>query len=400
MAERRFVGAVLVPALLVVGGPVAAAAPADRCASASVRTTPELPWSQARLDPQRAWDLTQGEGQTVAVVDSGVDGTVPQLAGGVLRGADVVGDSGRGDTDCVGHGTFVAGIIAARPVAELRFAGVAPGARILPVRQTTDGADGTADGMARAIRRAVDAGAGVINVSVNSPTRSRLLDEAVRHALAGDVLIVSSAGNTDGAEGGASGAVSFPAGYPGVLAVAAVGRDDRPAPFSASGEFVDIAAPGVDILSLGTGGPGHRVDQGTSFAAPFVAGTAALVRARHPRLTVEQVIHRIQVTADHPAAELPEPGVGWGIVNPFEAVTAVVPGEAPARVSPPGRTPSPVAEATPPDASGGAAAEPGARGVLPLLLGVMGLTAAAVLALTLARRRALRTRHGRWRTGR
>ncbi|MER6999312.1 type VII secretion-associated serine protease mycosin [Streptomyces sp. NPDC000410] len=369
--------------------PVPVAAAAD-CAPVAVQTTPDLPWSQARLDFQKAWNLTKGEGVTVAVVDSGVDGSVPQLRGQVLRGSDAVGTSGRGDTDCVGHGTFVAGIIAAKPAEGLKFAGVAPGVRILPVRQTTDGEDGTANGMAKAIRMAVDAGASVVNVSINSPVRSEQLDAAVKHAIANDVLIVTSAGNEE-QPGQRTEGVSFPAAYPGVLAVAAVGRDDQPAAFSRSGEFVDIAAPGEDILSLGTGGPGYKVDQGTSFATPYVAGTAALVRARHPRLTADQVIRRIEATADHPARQLPDPQVGWGVVNPFKAVTEVVPGES--GNAAPQRPPSPTTSAAPaaPQPAAASTAPSAGRGTLWLLVGLAGLAllgAAGVLVARLGARRA------------
>ncbi|MFF3371499.1 type VII secretion-associated serine protease mycosin [Streptomyces sp. NPDC002680] len=386
-ARRRNSAAVVISvvaatAVLPAAGPAVAA----ECAAPSVQTTAELPWSQARLDPQRAWTLTQGEGVTVAIVDSGVDGSVPQLAGNVLRGSDVVGGSGRGDTDCVGHGTFVAGIVAARSTAGLRFAGVAPAATILPVRQTTDGEDGTANGMADAIREAVDSGADVVNVSINSPVRSRGLDAAVKYAVDKDVLIVASAGNEE-QPGQRSSALSFPAAYPGVLAVAAVGRDDQPAAFSRSGEYVDIAAPGVDILSLGTGGPGYRVDEGTSFAAPYVSGTAALVRARHPELTVQQVIHRLESTADHPAKTLPDPQVGWGIVNPFEAVTAVIPEEAKGQEQPQGSAPSAVPSDNAPVA---AVQDATPRGSLFLLFGLAALAvlgAGGVLVARMAARR-------------
>ncbi|GAA3776754.1 type VII secretion-associated serine protease mycosin [Streptomyces phyllanthi] len=372
--------------VLPMAGPAAAA----DCATPSTQTTAELPWSQARLDPQRVWALTKGEGVTVAVVDSGVDASVPQLAGQVLRGADVVGGTGRGDTDCVGHGTFVAGIVAARPAPGLTFAGVAPGAKVLPIRQTADGEDGTANGMADAIREAVDSGADVVNVSINSPVRSRKLDDAVKYAVRKDVLIVASAGNEE-RPGQQSSALSFPAAYPGVLTVAAVGRDDQPASFSRSGEYVDIAAPGVDILSLGTGGPGYRVDEGTSFAAPYVSGTAALVRARHPELTVPQVIHRLESTADHPAKTLPDPQVGWGIVNPFKAVTAVVPGEARGS-APSAPASSPPRRAAPPSANDPVAtpADATTHGYLPLLLGLAALAllgTGGILVARLAARR-------------
>ncbi|MEU8526641.1 type VII secretion-associated serine protease mycosin [Streptomyces sp. NPDC048629] len=314
----------------VVAPPSAAAPPAapglpPRCAEPATKTIPDLPWPQARLELERVWEITKGEGQKVAVVDSGVDAGVPQLKGHVLRGSDVVGKSGRGDTDCVGHGTFVAGIVAARPGKGVRFAGVAPGATILPVRQTTDGEDGSANSMARGIVRAVDSGARVINVSANSPTANAALKAAVAYAVSKDVLVVASVGNRDQRAEPLTN--SYPSSYPDVLGVGAVGRDDQPATFSEAGTFVDVAAPGVDIISLGPGGPGFVIDQGTSFAAPFVTGTAALVRAYHPELTVRQVITRIQVTADRPAGTVPDPQLGHGIVNPYRAVTAVLPGE-------------------------------------------------------------------------
>src|SRR5262249_44276051 len=127
------------------------------------------PWHQDRMAAARAWELTRGKGVTVGVIDSGVQGDVPQLAGQVLPGFDVVNGRGNGrgtgDADCSGHGTFVAGIIAARQVPGIGFTGVAPEARILPIRQSNGTDDGTAGGMARAIRLAVAAGAKVINIS-------------------------------------------------------------------------------------------------------------------------------------------------------------------------------------------------------------------------------------------
>ncbi|MFE5299935.1 type VII secretion-associated serine protease mycosin [Streptomyces sp. NPDC056632] len=324
--------AALALAVLLQGPAVAApalspAAPTPQCAPAAKQTVPDLPWPQARLELERVWAVTRGAGQIVAVIDSGVDASVPQLQGYVLRGADVIGNSGRGDTDCVGHGTFVAGIIAAQPKGALRFVGVAPEAKILPIRQTTDGRDGSANSMAKAIVTAVDAGAHVINISANSTGPSKALKEAVAYAVSKNVLIVAAVGNQNRDEG--PGGPAYPASYPDVLGVAAVGRDDQPASFSRQGGFVDIAAPGVDIISLGRAGPGYVLDQGTSFAAPFVAGAAALVRAYRPELTVRQIIRRLQSTADQPATTVPDPQVGWGIVNPFKAVTAIVPGERP-----------------------------------------------------------------------
>lgn len=411
MPIRTFLGALVLAAAAQLSAPPAGAStlpPTGQCREKSVDTVPDTPWSQARLDARRVWDLTQGAGQTVAVVDTGVDGSVPQLQGAVLRGSDVLGGTGRGDTDCVGHGTFVAGIIAARPAPGLKFTGLAPAAKILPIVQTSDGRDGTAAGMARAIRAAVDGGATVINVSANAPAPSDPLRAAVEYAAAKDVLIVASAGNADPGTPQQPGAgITYPAVYDEVLAVAATDREDQAATFSVAGDFVDLAAPGVDILSLGVKGPGYRLDAGTSFAAPYVAATAALVRARHPGLTAAQVKHRLEATADRPASRVPDPKVGWGVVNPFNAVTVVVPGErdGDAAGAGPGRTSAdkasgqegsaPAGEAPVPASPGPDAAAAGSgvpAGVLPVVLGGCGivvLAGAGVLAARLGRRRSV-----------
>jgi membrane-anchored mycosin MYCP len=235
----------------------------------------------------------------------------------------VTSTGGPANDDCVGHGTFVAGIIAARPVDGIGFAGVAPDATILPVRQTTSGVAGTADGMATAIRWAVDQRARVVNVSAAATFTSPALQEAVDYATRHDVLIVAAASN-DAERGNPK---TYPAAYPQVVGVGAVAPDGSRSAFSEVGGFVSVAAPGSDVLSVGPRGRGHLVGNGTSFAAPFVAGVAALVRAYHPRLTAAQVKHRLEATADHPASALPDRQVGWGVVNPYAAVTAVLPEE-------------------------------------------------------------------------
>jgi type VII secretion-associated serine protease mycosin len=259
----------------------------------------------------------------VAVVDSGVDGSQRQLAGRVDDGIDVLHGTGSADTDCVGHGTFVAGIVAAAPAEGVGFAGVAPAAAILPIRQTDVGEDGTADGLACGIRAATDRGASIVNVSVVSTTSTPALTQAVAYAEQHDVLVVAAAAN----DAQVGNPISYPAASSTVLAVAAVGRDDQRSGFSEVGRFIDLAAPGADVVSVGPAGPGQLVGSGTSYAAPFVSGVAALVRAYHPNLSAAQVRHRLEVTADHPPVALPDPQVGWGVVDPYAAVTAVLPEE-------------------------------------------------------------------------
>lgn len=320
------------------------AAPA--CGSAGTSGfDPAVPWPQQQLGFSRVWQVTRGAGVTVAVVDTGVDGQQPFLRGAVLPGIDVINGSGAADTDCDGHGTFVAGLIAGRQRTGFGFAGVAPGATILPVRQANSTSDGTAHTLAAGIVAAVNAHAQVINVSIVTAAPTQELTDAVKYAVAHDVVIVAAAGN-DYSSGNA---VQYPAALPGVLAVGAVDASGKRASFSETGPDIGVVAPGVNLL-----GPVARtsglvtVAGGTSFAAPFVAGVAALIRSYHPALTAAQVINRIEATADHPAGSLPDPGLGWGEVDPYAAVTAVLPGEA-------GATARPVSSAVPvPRAASGA----------------------------------------------
>lgn len=301
-----------------------------QCLPPPQTTDPSVPWAQRQLAPERVWPLTNGAGITVAVVDTGVDATVPQLRGGkVLPGIDTTKpDRGAADSDCFGHGTFVAGIIAASPTSGTGYAGVAPGVQILPIRcATTDTPNQpgslTPEGMALGIRAAVDAGAQVINVSASTTEQNPELAEAVRHAERNDVVVVASAAN--GAKRGDP--VTYPAAYPSVVAVGAVNQTGQHADFSQTGPFLSLVAPGVDVLGLGPGGPGHWTGSGTSYAAPFVAGAAALVRAYRPSLSAAQVKRRLLATATHPAVSLPDPALGWGTVNPVAAVTMVLPEE-------------------------------------------------------------------------
>ncbi|MCI2417482.1 type VII secretion-associated serine protease mycosin [Saccharopolyspora sp. K220] len=310
--------------------PPAAAQPAiqppdlgNGCRQPPIRSEPSRPWAQQMLTPERAWELTRGAGVTVAVIDSGVDAGTPQLAGAVLGGVDVLNQGGAANTDCVGHGTFVAGIIAARPIPGIGFAGIAPESRILPVRYTQSRTGGTATALATAIREAVDGGAQVINVSASSPYPNDDLRGAVDYAHERDVLIVAAAANSE-QQGNPT---TYPASYPGVLAVGAVDVTGSRASFSQTGSFVSLVAPGVDVISIGPGGPGHWQDSGTSFAAPFVAGTAALVRAYRPDLRTDQVADRLRATATSPGATVPDPEMGWGTVNPYLAVASVLPAE-------------------------------------------------------------------------
>jgi membrane-anchored mycosin MYCP len=341
-------------------------------------TDPSVPWAQRQLAPERVWPLTNGSGVTVGVVDTGVDATVPQLRGGtVLRGVDTTKpDRGPADNDCYGHGTFVAGIIAAAPVSGTGYAGVAPGVRILPVRcATTDAPDQegslTPEGMALGIRAAVDSGARVINVSASTTEQNPQLAAAVEYAASHDVVLVASAANT--AKQGDP--VTYPAAYPSVIAVGAIDEAGQHAEFSQTGPFLSLVAPGVNVLGLGAGGAGHWQGQGTSYSAPFVTGAAALVRAYRPSLSAAQVKHRLLTTATRPAARLPDPALGWGTVNLMAAVTTVLPEEGdggrPAMVVPPGAR---ALVPAPRDELGPVLAGVGLLGAVVLVLGALLVT--------------------------
>ncbi|MDX3077931.1 type VII secretion-associated serine protease mycosin [Streptomyces sp. NPDC088354] len=288
------------------------------------------PWSLQRIVLDQLWQDTQGLGVMVAVIDTGVDDTNRQLAPAIARevgtgahkkraGLDFFDRKhGDGTKDDVGHGTKVAGIIAARPAPDTGFVGIAPRASILAIRQNDNQGGGTVGTMTEAIRYAVRSGAKVINISQDTASTlppDSALERAVDYAKDHDVLIVASAGN-DGADG--KNKRTYPASYDGVLAVGASDRDNARANFSQPGPFVGVAAPGVDMVSTVPYG-GHCIDQGTSFSAPYVAGVAALIRAKHPDWGYRQVITQIEQTADRG-----KPGrddfVGWGVVDPVAAV--------------------------------------------------------------------------------
>ncbi|MEU7612296.1 type VII secretion-associated serine protease mycosin [Micromonospora sp. NPDC049204] len=306
-------------------------APACATPLAPVQPVTATPWPQQRYDPTRLAPLATGAGVTVAVVDSGVDRVHPQLAGRVLAGTDLLDPGGDGSRDCAGHGTGVASIIAAAPQPGVAFRGLAPDARIMPVRvseqQVVQGRESgrtvSADEFAQAIRWAVDHDADVVNLSVVLYADDPEVSSAVRYAVDRDVVLVAAAGNLhDGGD-----PRPFPAGYDGVLGVGAIGADGGRAAFSQTGSYVDLVAPGSDVLTAAPGSGHHQVE-GTSYAAPFVAATAALLREYRPELTAAQIAERIVATAD-PAPDAGHGGgYGAGVLNPYRAVTETSGGRA------------------------------------------------------------------------
>ncbi|MCX6468792.1 MAG: type VII secretion-associated serine protease mycosin [Corynebacteriales bacterium] len=326
------------------------------------------------LDIAKAWEFSKGAGQKIAVIDTGVF-RHPRLS--VIPGGDYV-STGDGTRDCDGHGTIVAGIAAGKQSSGDGFAGVAPDAQVIAIRQTSEsyapadareaGSDtpinatgyGNVTTLARAVIRAVNLGADVINISetacfpVNVPMRDQSLGAAVKYAFSRNVVVVAAAGNLSTQDQncttqnpGANGArlanpwasvltQSSPAYFsPYVVSVASVDPDGRPSNFSLAGPWVTVAAPGTDQVSLNISTNPPVIDaiqlqgksqpiNGTSYAAPYVAGLAALIKARFPQLTAAQVIDRITRTAHHPS-DGRDNAVGYGLIDPVTALTTTTP---------------------------------------------------------------------------
>ncbi|MER5858958.1 type VII secretion-associated serine protease mycosin [Streptomyces sp900105245] len=328
---------VLTAATTVVALPAAPARADDGQCTFPSKLYAGRPWALQRVNLDELWAQSTGKNVQVAVIDTGVDIKNPQLTKAVdvskglnllpaknSKGEKIERGNKTGTTDTVGHGTRVAGIIAARPAKGTGFVGLAPDATIIPIKQNDAEGDGTANTLATAIRDAVRAGADVINISQDTANaldpKDSVLKDAVDFAIGQKVVIVASAGN-DGLGGNVK--VTYPASYPGVLAVAASDRNNERAPFSQSGDFVGVAAPGVDMIST-VPGNGHCSDNGTSFSAPYVAGVAALLKSKYPHWTTRQVVAQIEQTAERsiPGRDM---RVGWGVVDPVRALTAVDP---------------------------------------------------------------------------
>ncbi|WP_405858114.1 type VII secretion-associated serine protease mycosin [Streptomyces sp. NBC_00090] len=363
---HRTAAALLTAATLtgLLATPAAAAAPgpgawtldgSGECTFPMKKQIEGTPWPLQRVLLDELWQDTKGKGVRVAVIDTGVDDVNPQLRTAVdaKAGKDFLkpdkenpgfGDELRGKTDGtvdeVGHGTKVAGIIAARPRSGTGFVGLAPEATIIPIRQNDEKNSGKSDTMALAIDWAVAKGADVINISQDT---TQALDadsdmgRSIAKAISKKIVVVASAGN-DGMDGKLK--TTYPAAFPGVLAVASSDRNNERAVFSQSGTFVGVAAPGVDIVSTVPGG-GQCVDNGTSFSAPYVAGVAALLRAKYPEWSAAQIVTRIEQTAVR-SVNGRDNYVGWGVVDPVRAL-ADTPGTPPSTPTPDPGPPKPPA---------------------------------------------------------
>jgi subtilisin family serine protease len=284
-----------------------------------------------------AWARTKGSGVTIAVLDTGVDTSVPDLTGSVTAGPDyTAGANPPGYQPPYLHGTYIGSIIAGHgsgPGQAEGMLGVAPQARILSIRVILDDNEpgfavynGNAaydDAIASGIDYAVAHGASVINMSLGSTDSPRSMREAIANAIANNVVVVAAAGN-DATGGGGYTSYSYPAAFTGVIAVAAVGPGGQRASFSDRNSSVVVSAPGVSIDGAGSAasGGGYVIGDGTSPASAFVAGVAALIRSAYPHLTPVQVMQAIVTSTTMRPSGGYNPGVGFGEVNAAAALTA------------------------------------------------------------------------------
>lgn len=362
MSVRTLVLAVLV--LLLVTPPVYAESIEDQ------------QWHLGALDVYAAHVISRGDGVVVAVVDSGVDETIPDLTGSVLPGAGfgtAAGTDGRRDAD--GHGTSMATLIAGR--GRGGALGVAPGAEILPVAAGAEATDFPSDSVAKSIRWAVEHGARVINLSLGTVSLSTPdVLEAVGYAFDKDVVVVAATGNSGTRHIGA------PANILGVIAVAGTVEGGAPWPSSNTGPLAVLAAPAQDIVTaspLSVSASGYSEVSGTSAAAALVSGTAALVRAKYPEMSAANVVNRLIASATDVADPGRDEATGFGLVNPLEALVKDVPAvdRNPLLPERPSAPPDPQAAAVAADVP----SDPPVDSFTWLAFATGGLLAAAVVAL-------------------
>ena len=295
-------------------------------------------WVLNAINAPAAWQVTRGQGVTVAVIDSGVNPGVSDLTRSVTPGPDLTGvDTPESNPNWGMHGTWMASLIAGHGHdGGSGIIGIAPMAHVLSIRVITNSGD---PGFARyqrqssarhqrelatAIKYAISHGAGVISMSLGDGAQSLLVRQALQEALNRNIVILASSGNSGdvrSAQAQGHAPLSFPANYPGVLSVAAVDQNGAAASFSSDNLSVQVAAPGVQVPAQGQDG-GYWLVSGTSPACALAAGVAALIRSAYPALPPDLVGDAITTTTRHRPAGGYNDKVGFGTVDAAAALAA------------------------------------------------------------------------------
>ena len=247
-------------------------------------------WNLPTIETEKGWNLSKGSDDViVAVLDTGVQRDHPDLQGRLVEGINILDESAYPEDD-VGHGTHVAGIIAAAVNNGEGVAGMSWYNKIMPVKVLDENGAGSTYSVAEGIIWATDHGAKVINMSLGNYAQADFLHDAVRYAYDRDVVIVAASGNDNTDRPG------YPAAYPEVFAVAATDYNGNRASFSNYGDYIDVAAPGASIASTYPGGQ-YAALSGTSMASPHVSALAALIRSANPELNNEEVMEIMRTSA-------------------------------------------------------------------------------------------------------
>ncbi|MCU1467379.1 MAG: peptidase, partial [Actinomycetia bacterium] len=284
-------------------------------------------WAFNAVPYQAAWKLANGAGITVAVVDTGVLGAHEDLVGSVIPGIDLASDAAQydparnGEVDPGGHGTHVAGIIAAHPNNGVGIAGAAPGVKIMPIRILDKSGSGSSSDVAEGIIWAVNHGARLVNLSLGGGP-SPGMQAAIQYARSRQVVTFAAGGNSyqDGNQ------ANYPAAYPEAVAVGAVDSSLHHASYSNTGAYIDVVAPGDQIWSTyGTGRAQYALMSGTSMATPYATAAAALLLSERPSLSATDVTSLIEGTASDLGPRGRDDTFGHGLVNPLQALLLASP---------------------------------------------------------------------------
>ncbi|MFB7630610.1 type VII secretion-associated serine protease mycosin [Streptomyces sp. NPDC056149] len=347
-------------------------------------------WPLSAYDVDSVWKVSTGRGVTVAVIDTGADGTHPDLVGNVLSGKNFLEGGTADHVTTDDHGTSMAGLIAGHGHGADGAAGVkglAPESKVLPLRVTADNASSVVTrGMpvADAVRYAVDHGASVVNMSLGGTEEVPGLKAAIRYAQQKDAVVVAGTGN-DGTN-----SLAYPASIPGVIAVGAVDSSGKVWPKSNYGSGVLLTAPGVGTVSTSVRHM-YSTGDGTSVATAYVSAAAALLRSKFPDLSAGQIANRLVKTAKLPdaaqGAKVPDQHYGYGFIRPYSALTEDIPAGSKNGPLP---APSPPAASHAPTASDDAtkASSKAGSSLVPLtIVGCLVVVGIAVGGLVLWRRR-------------